>query len=124
MAYKLLTIILGFVGRTVFIRYLGAGYLGISGLFSNILSMLSLSELGFSTAITYHLYQVLAQKDHEAITGIINFYKTFYRIVAAFIAVVGTALIPFLPHIMAESTFSVEYVSLVYAISLLKIVMS
>ena len=124
MAYKMVTILLGFIGRTVFIQYLGPEYLGISGLFSNILSMLSLSELGFSTAITFHLYKVLAQNDQETITGIMNFYKVFYRIIAAFIAVVGTALIPFLPHIMAESTFSIEYVSLVYAISLFKIVVS
>ena len=124
MAYKMVTILLGFVGRTVFIHHLGPAYLGISGLFGNILSMLSLSELGFSTAITFHLYKVLAQNDQEAITGIMNFYKVFYRIIAAFIAVVGMALIPFLPHIMAESTFSVEYVSLVYAISLFKIVVS
>lgn len=124
MVYKMVTILLGFVGRTVFIHYLGPAYLGISGLFSNILSMLSLSELGFSTAITFHLYKVLAQNDQETITGIMNFYKVFYRIIAAFIAVVGTALIPFLPHIMAESAFSIEYVSLVYAISLFKIVVS
>lgn len=124
MVYKVVTILLGFAGRTVFIRYLGPEYLGISGLFSNILSMLSLSELGFSTAITFHLYKVLAEKDQEAITGIMNFYKVFYRIIAAFIAVVGMALIPFLPYIIAESIFSVEYVSLVYAISLFKIVVS
>ena len=124
MVYKLVTILLGFVGRTVFIRYLGPEYLGISGLFSNILSMLSLSELGFSAAITFHLYKVLADGDREAITGIMNFYKTFYRIVAVFIAVVGSALIPFLPLIISESNFSIEYISVVYGISLFKIVVS
>ena len=120
----MVTILLGFVGRTVFIHYLGPAYLGISGLFSNILSMLSLSELGFSTAITFHLYKVLAEDDREAITGIMNFYKGFYRIVAAFIAVVGCALIPFLPYVISESKFSIEYISLVYVISLFKIVVS
>ena len=76
--YQIITILLGFVGRTVFIRCLGAQYLGISGLFTNILTIFSLTELGFSSAISFHLYRQLADNNQKEISGIMNFYKGVY----------------------------------------------
>lgn len=122
--YQILTIILGFVGRTVFIKCLSAEYLGISGLFTNVLTVLSMSELGFSTAITYHLYGLIAKKDETEIAAVIRFYRNVYRAVAAFIFVVGMAVLPFLKYIVKDTSFSLEYVSLVYIICLMKSVVS
>ena len=71
-AYQVLSIILGFIGRTVFIKYLSAEYLGISGLFTNVLTVLSMTELGFSSAVSYHLYGLIAKKDEKEIAGVIQ----------------------------------------------------
>lgn len=124
IAYRFLCIILSFVGRTFFIRYLSKEYLGISGLFTNVLSILSLSELGFSSAVSYHLYRLLAKKDEAQIAGLMNFYKNVYRIVAVVVLVAGMIVLPFLRYIIKESPFSLRYVSIVYVIYLLKTVVS
>jgi len=70
---QLLNIVLGFVCRTVFIRTLGEAYLGVSGLFSNILTLLSLTELGVGTAIAFSMYKPLAENDHKKIGALWDF---------------------------------------------------
>ena len=72
------TLILSFITRTVFIRSLGASYLGINGLFTNILSVLSFAELGFGTAIVYALYKPLAEQDKRQVSSLMNFYAKIY----------------------------------------------
>ena len=56
---------LGFAYRTVFLHILSASYLGINGLFTNILQILSLAELGITTAITYRFYKPIKENDIE-----------------------------------------------------------
>ena len=121
---QILSIILGFVGRTVFIRILNAEYLGISGLFSNVLSFLSLSELGFSSAVAFHLYGLIASGDNEKIAGVMNYYKRVYRVIASIILSIGLLLVPFLQYLIKESTFEISYIRLVYVIYLLNTVTS
>lgn len=67
--------ILKFIGRTVFIQCLSVAYLGVNGLFSEILTMLSLAELGVGTAIGYALYKPIASKDEEKIAALMRLYK-------------------------------------------------
>lgn len=98
--YQLLNLLLSFVSRTVFIQVLGVSYLGISGLFSDVLSMLNMAELGFGTAMTFSMYKPLAEKDYDTLAGLTNFYKRIYRIIALAIAVIGLLLIPFLPYLV------------------------
>ena len=97
-----LSVILKFVTRTVFINTLGKSYLGINGLFSDILTMLSLAELGIDTAITYRLYKPIAEDDHDRLRILMKFYKYAYLVIGAFILVVGAALIPFLPVLIKD----------------------
>lgn len=97
---QILTIVLSFVSRTMFIYFLGAEYLGLNGLFSNILSLLSLSEFGIGIAIEFYLYKPLVQQDFKRIKTLINFCKTCYRMVSLVILVVGVCLIPILPNIV------------------------
>lgn len=118
--YQLVKIILGFIGRTVFIKYLGAEYVGVSGLFTNILTILSMTELGLSSAVAFHLYKFLAVNDQKQIIGIINFYKKIYRIIAACILFLGILIIPFLTYIVGETLFSQNYITLVFLIYLVK----
>ncbi len=103
-AGQALGMLLAFVSRTVFIYVLGEEYLGVNGLFSSILSVLSFSELGIGTAITYELYKPIAEKDNEKIRSLMLFYKRAYLYVGSFIFIVGLLLIPALPYIMKETT--------------------
>lgn len=97
---QLLTILLTFVSRTVFIYVLGAEILGINGLFTNILSLLSLSELGIATAITFYLYKPIADQNIERINLLMNFYKLCYRGVGLVILGIGLLITPFLKYIV------------------------
>ena len=117
-------IVIGFVTRTVFIYFLNSQYLGINGVFTNVLTILSLSELGFSSAVTYNLYKPLRENDERKIAAIMNFYKWIYRIVAVFIMVVGLMLVPFLQHIIKDTTFDLSYIRIVYIIFLVKTAIS
>lgn len=97
-----LSIALRFVTRTVFVRTLGASYLGINGLFADIITMLSLTELGFDTAINYKLYKPLADGDIPRIQAIIKFYRYAYLVIGSLIAIIGCFLIPFLPYLIRD----------------------
>lgn len=94
--------ILKFVVRTVFINVLGKSYLGINGLFSNILTLLSLTELGFDTAINFKLYKPLAEGDDKRVRLLMKFYKQAYRVVGSVILVLGLCLIPVLPFVIKD----------------------
>ena len=115
---QFITTILGFVNRTVFISCLAAEYLGVNGLFTNILSMLSLAELGIGTAIIYALYKPLANKDEKQISKLMNFYSKAYISIGIIIFVLGIALMPFLHIIIKNEPNIVESIYLIYFIYL------
>lgn len=109
-------ILLKFVSRTIFISVLGSQYLGINGLFTNLLSMLSLAELGVGAAITFNLYKPVADKDIAQIVKLMAFYRNAYRAIGLFVAIAGVALIPFLPTIIKDdiSFIPVNVIFLLY----------
>lgn len=97
---KITSMLLPFAVRTVFIRVLGVEYLGLSSLFSSVLMVLSLTELGFSSAIVYHMYKPIAEDDTATINALLQFYKSVYRIIGGIILAIGCLLIPVLPHLI------------------------
>ena len=99
---SLLVTFLSFITRTVFIRYLGTSFLGIEGLFSNILSVLSLTDLGIGTAISFKLYKPIEENDRPRILSLMKLYRQVYLIIGAVILVIGLCLIPFLPHLVKD----------------------
>ena len=113
-----LNTILGFVCRIVFVQCLSADYLGVNGLFTNILTMLSLAELGVGGAIVYALYKPLAENDEEKIASLMKLYSKAYRMIGLLIAAIGLALMPFLKLIIREQPNISESIYLLYAINL------
>lgn len=99
---SLLTVSLSFVTRTVFIKYLGTGFLGVEGLFSNILSLLSLTELGIGYAIIFKLYRPIAENDRSRILVLLKLYRQVYWVIGAVIVTLGLILIPLLPHLVKD----------------------
>lgn len=112
-----LNIVLNFVCRTIFIYTLGKTYLGVSGLFSNILSIMSLAELGIGDAIVYKMYKPVAEKDYEQIKSYMQFYKKAYWIIGSFIFCVGLLLTPFLEYLI-NGTTQIENLQMIYVLYL------
>lgn len=100
---KLITLFFAFTIRTIFIKQLGAEYLGVEGLFSNILSLLSLAELGVGNVLTFSLYRPIADRDSGKINIMLKFYKRLYFLIALFVAIAGLLCIPFLKYIVNTS---------------------
>lgn len=117
------SLLLQFISRTVFIYCLGEGYLGINGLFSNVLGVLSFAELGIGTAINFSLYKPVAEHDVEKIKAYMYCYKWAYRIIALIVAILGLVLTPFLP-LLVKDPGNVGNIKIYYLIYLFNTVSS
>ena len=106
--------ILGFISRTIFIKFLATEYLGISGLFTNILSVLSLAELGIGSAIIYALYKPLSEVNKDEISALMNFYGRAYRIIGIVITLVGIIILPFIDIIIKDKPNINESIYLIF----------
>lgn len=112
-------LIMGFLQRTVFIAVLGRTLLGVNGLYTDILSVLSLAELGIGSAMNYSLYKPVANQDYEKIKSYMRLYKKAYLAIAGVIAVAGLAVTPFLPYIIKDrSGITVQELTVYYLIFL------
>lgn len=93
---SVLSSLLGFLSRTVFISTLGSDYLGLSGLLGNVLGFLSISELGIATAIGFGLYKPLAEKDYRSVSAFMSVYRRAYSVIGVFVLLAGIGLFSFL----------------------------
>ena len=124
LSIQLITLVVSFVGRTIFIKVLGDQYLGISGLYTNILSVLSLADLGITTVMTFSLYKPIAENDTERIGSLMAYFKKMYRCIALAIFALGMAVVPFLTFIVKGSELPVAELRIYYVIFLLNSVCS
>lgn len=100
MISKLLTFVISFISRTVFIRILGSEYLGINSLYTDLLTILSFAELGFGSALTFLMYKPIVEDDDKKIAQLLNYYRKVYRIIALVIFCLGLLVLPFLPYLV------------------------
>ncbi len=120
---RMLAILLGYLSRVVFTHTLSTDYVGINGLFTDILNVLALSELGVGTAITYALYKPIAQKDVEKQKSLMQLYKNFYRMVAGIVCVAGLLVVPFMDVLIKDQP-DVDHLVLIYLMYLANSVVS
>lgn len=120
---QLVNTFLSFISRTIFIQILGAEYLGVNGLFSNILSMLSLAELGVGSAIIYNMYKPLAENDEERLKSLMDLYAKAYKIIGIVIAVVGVSIAPYLEYIIKDVP-NIPNLTIIYLMYLMNSVVS
>lgn len=106
-----LNLILSFIARTVFIYALSQAYLGVNGLFGNILSVLSLAELGIGTAMVYHIYKPISEGNIAEQQALMNMYRRMYELVALVITVAGLILVPFLKYLVKD-TYGIDWTTL------------
>lgn len=120
---KLFLSVLAFTARTVFIQALGVEYNGINSLYSNILSILSFSELGIGNVLTFSLYEAFKEKDYQRINALINYFRRIYYGVSCAILAVGLMLIPILKYIV-NSNLPYREVYIYYVLYLINTVVS
>ena len=97
---KIITLLLPFVVRTIFISVIGIEYAGLNSLFTSLLQVLNLAELGFSSAVVYSMYKPIAERDDETICALLLFYKRIYIIVGIVVLFAGVIAMPFLPYLI------------------------
>lgn len=104
IVYKICSVSFPFIIRTLMINKLGAEYLGLSNLFSSILQVLSLAELGFGSAVVFSMYKPIAENDNELLCALYGFYRKVYRIIGCVVLVIGLFIMPLLPY-MIKGTY-------------------
>lgn len=117
-----LNIFLQFLSRYIFVRHFSEEYLGVNGLFTEILTVFSLAELGISTSMMYGLYKILADKDEEEISRLMNLYRRMYFLVGLSVAVIGMIMFPFLGYFVGDT--QIPHIRLIYLMYLLNSVSS
>lgn len=120
---NIVTLLLNFVSRTIFIYSLGNYYLGLNGLFSNVLGILSFTELGIGSVLNFSLYKPLANGDNEKTKSLMAVYKKAYRAIMLCVLIIGIAIIPLLPY-MIKDAGDVEHIYLYYSFFLFNTVTS
>ena len=111
---QIVTILVSFVTRTCLVRILGIEAVSLNGLFTQVISAISLAEMGVGTAIVYNLYKPLAEGDHEKVSQLMNLFRTAYWIIAAATVVIGIILIPWLPYLITDISSDISYIRIVY----------
>lgn len=120
VACQFLGQVAGFIVRTVFIKVLAAEYLGINGLFTNILQVLSLAELGVNAALIYSMYKPMAEKDVRVISIYMGLYKKIYRVIGTVVLIAGFSLTPFLGFFVSSPPDIPERLEVIYCLYVIR----
>lgn len=123
MFSQIITILLGFISRKVFLNNLGVDYLGINGLLTNIISMLGLVQGGVGTSIVYNLYKPLAEKNEEKVIALIQLYKKIYRILALIVLGLSVLIYPIAITLVNRDT-NVSNTSIIYFMFVINTIIS
>lgn len=117
LIYQVVAILINIVSRKIFVEYFGVEVLGVNGVLSNVISMLSLTELGVGIAISQSLYKPIANGDIEEVKSIMALYRRLYTIIAFVILILGIICIPFLGAVV-NTELSNRFVFIVYLLIL------
>lgn len=100
MINRVIGILCPFINRTVLIYVLGLEYAGLNNLFSSVLSILNLAEMGISIAIVFCLYKPMAENDTELVCALLNYIRKIYYFIGIAVLVVGVFLLPFISQLI------------------------
>lgn len=117
---KIITIILPFIVRTIMIQILGTEYLGLNSLFTSILQVLNLAELGFGNALVYSMYKPIAENDNKKICELLNYYKKCYKIIGIIVLAIGLLILLSLDKLIAgqhPENINIYYIYIIYLIN-------
>lgn len=123
-ALQILKLVVPFFMRTAMIYLLGVEYLGLNSLFTSVLSVLNLAELGVGSAMVYSMYKPIAEDDIDKICALMRLYKKYYRIIGIVILIMGMLLLPFIPKLISGDVPSDMNVYFLYLLNLFSTVFS
>ena len=121
---QIIIVLIGFFTRSVFLKYLSEDYLGLNGLFSNVISILSLTELGFGTAAIFSLYKPLAEKDEQKVAALMNLYAKIYHVMFAVVSILGLVLTPFIRYLIKDIPEDIPDIYVIYLLFVLNSALS
>lgn len=121
---KIYQIIGPFLMRTLMIYYLGVEYLGLNSLFTSVLQVLNLAELGVGAAMVFSMYKPIAKDNNEELCALMRLYKIYYRVIGTVILILGLALCPFIPYLIKSDLPPDINIYILYLINLLATVFS
>ena len=110
--------VLGILIRQAFTRHLPIELLGLEGLFTNVIALLSIAELGISTVVSYGLYREIATKNEDEVNMLMSIYRYIYLIIGTLVALIGVILFFFLPWIVRDNSIDWYYVQFVYVVQI------
>ena len=114
---QMVNLVVGFLVRMVFIRCLGKDYLGVNGVMESMLTLLSVTELGIGTSITFALYRPIENGDEEKIGILMGFFRRTYHVIGIVTLAAGLALIPFMQYFTQDAA-EVPHMLLIYLLFL------
>lgn len=116
---KLYQIVVPFLMRTIMIYFMGVQYLGLNSLFTSVLQVLNLAELGVGSAMVYSMYKPVAEHDNNTICALMGLYRKYYRIIGMVVLAVGCVIIPFVPHLIKSDVPEGINIYVLYVMNLL-----
>lgn len=99
---QVINLVMKFVVRSFVIRCLGRDILGLDGVIVEAINMLSLAEMGITSAMLFHLYAPLIKGDNDRVNQLMATYRNMYRYIAVVIAALGVILSFALPIIIHD----------------------
>ena len=124
IVYKFVTLFFPFAIRSILIKTLGVEYLGLNALFTSILNILNLTELGVGSAIVFSMYKPIAQNDEKKICALMNLYKKLYRYIGVAVLLIGVIILPFLGNFISSDVPKDINIYILYSIYLSNSVIS
>lgn len=116
---KLYQIVVPFLMRTTMIYFMGVQYLGLNSLFTSVLQVLNLAELGVGSAMVYSMYKPVAEHDNNTICALMGLYRKYYRIIGMVVLAAGCVIIPFVPHLIKSDVPEGINIYVLYVMNLL-----
>lgn len=102
LLYRVAALVSTFATRTAIIYLMGAMYAGISSLFSAVLQILSLAELGFGSAMVFSMYRPIAEGRTDEVNALLSLYRRIYRVIGLAVLLIGLMFIPALPLMIKD----------------------
>ena len=121
---RIYQMLMPFVMRTIMIYLLGVNYLGLNSLFTSILQVLNLAEMGVGLAMVYSMYEPIAKDDSEKVCALMQLYKVYYRVIGAVVLIGGCLVIPFLPKLIKSDIPPDMNIYILYILNLLATVLT
>ncbi|MGG7136786.1 lipopolysaccharide biosynthesis protein [Bifidobacterium catenulatum] len=121
---KLYQILLPFAMRTAMIYLMGVEYLGLNSLFTSVLQVLNLAELGVGSAMVYSMYKPIAENDKPMVCALLKLYKKYYFFIGLIIACAGVLLTPLIPKLISGTIPGQLNIYILYLLNLAATVMT